>query len=438
MNRVGAVVWPLLVAAWLATSGMTTLASEPATVRIYRHDGMIHGVSARILDSVLDAAAREHDALVILELDTPGGLVDAAESMVKSILASKAPVCVFVGPRGAHAASAGFFLLMAADLAAMAPQTRTGAAHPISLGRANAPDDLALKKAAEDLSALLRTTAAQRGRPAELAEQAVRDARTWTAEEALQAHLIELIAADGTDLLHQLDGRVVVRPDGSRVTLSLAGARVVRHRLSWSRSVANVVLHPMLMALLLAIASLAIYIELTNPGLVLPGVVGVISLLVFLYGSSVLPVNYFAAALLAVGIVLFILEIKVISHGLLSLAGGGCVLIGLYLLFPRGVPGLTLPLGSLLPLAFVLIGLLTVVTVLVARAQRSRVTTGREGLIGQIGVVRGDLQAGGTVELHGESWTARALAPVAAGQAVRVVGHEGLVLIVEPVNHQGP
>ena len=168
-------------------------------------------------------------------------------------------------------------------IAAGAPLTRTGAAHPITAGGPNAPDDIALKKVAEDLSALIRSTATQRGRPPEIAERAVRDATSWTAEEALQNRLIDLIAGDGKDLLRQLDGRIVVRPDGSRVTLELANATIVRHEIEWGKRIAGVVLHPVVMALLLSIATLAIYIELTHPGLILPGVVGVVALLVFLY-----------------------------------------------------------------------------------------------------------------------------------------------------------
>ncbi|MFN7965240.1 MAG: nodulation protein NfeD [Acidobacteriota bacterium] len=424
-RRFGVVLIALLQCA------MATAAA--ASVRLYRHEGMIHGVTAAIIEDVLDTAAKKNDALVIVELDTPGGLVDASEQIVRAILNSPVPVCVYVAPRGAHAASAGFFLLLAADIAAMSPLTRTGAAHPITAGGPNAPDDIALKKVAEDLSALIRSTATQRGRPPEIAERAVRDATSWTAEEALQNRLIDLIAGDGKDLLRQLDGRIVVRPDGSRVTLELANATIVRHEIEWGKRIAGVVLHPVVMALLLSIATLAIYIELTHPGLILPGVVGVVALLVFLYGSSILPVNFLAAALIAVGVVMFILEIKVTSYGMLSLGGGAAILVGLYLLFPRGVPGLSLPLGSLVPVALTLIGALSAVTWIVSRAQRSPVMTGREQMIGAIAVTNTELAPEGKVFVHGELWSAKSERPTPAGTRVRVVGAKGLQLTVEPL-----
>ena len=318
----------------LSLAGALSAAWAAPVVRVHRHEGVIHGVSADILERVLADAAREGDALVIYELDTPGGLVDAAERMVQQILNSKVPVAVFVAPKGAHAASAGFFLLLAGDVAAMAPFTRTGAAHPITAGGENKEGDIALKKAAEDLSALIRTTARARGRPPELAEKAVRDAVSWSAEEALEARLIDLVVADRETLVRQLDGREIVRPDGTRVTLALADATLREHALDWVERMKDVVLHPVVMALLLSIAALGIYIEFTHPGLVLPGAVGAVALLIFLYGSRILPVNYLAAALVAAGIVFFILEIKVTSYGMLGVAGTASIGLGLWLPLP--------------------------------------------------------------------------------------------------------
>lgn len=419
----------------LALGALVLCSAAPSalanSVRVYRHEGIIHGVTAAVIEDLLERAAAAGDTLVVLELDTPGGLVESAERIVKAELNSKVPVCVFVSPRGAHAASAGFFLLLAADLAAMAPLTRTGAAHPIMAGGENNPDDIALKKSAEDLSALIRATAAARGRPVELAEKAVRDAASWTAEEALQAGLIDLVVPDGAALLRELDGRVLRRSDGTTVTLAVKDATVVRHTLEWKKRVAGVVLHPVMMALLLSIASLAIYIELTNPGLILPGVVGVVALLLFLLGSAVLPVNYFAAALVAVGVVMFILEIKVTSFGMLSLGGAAAVLLGLYLLFPRAVPGLALPVGSLLTVALVLIGGLSVISLLVARAQRSRIATGKEQMIGAVGEVRVALTPSGKIFVRGELWNAHSERNLPVGTLVRVVATEGLQLRVE-------
>lgn len=427
----------LLAPAAAADPARPAAGAEPL-VRVHRHDGLIHGVSADILERVLKEAERDDAALVVYELDTPGGLVDAAERMVQAILNSPVPVAVYVTPRGAHAASAGFFLLLAGDVAAMAPFTRTGAAHPVTAGGENQEGDLALKKVAEDLSALIRSAARARGRPPELAEKAVKEAVSWSSEEALELRLIDIIAPDLDDLLRQLDGRELVRPDGARTTLRLSQVRLDRPELEWIEQVKNVVLHPVVMALLLSLAALGIYIEFTHPGLILPGAVGAIALLVFLYGSRVLPVNYLAAALVALGIVFFILEIKVTSYGTLGLAGAASVGFGLWLLFPGSVPGLRLPLSVLLPIVLFLVAALGGVTWAVSRAMRRPPTTGREGILGEIGRTTSALDPEGWVFAHGELWRAKSAARIEQGEAIRITGVRDLVLLVERVREGAP
>lgn len=423
-----------LILAVLSCVVVTASAQESVpVVRVVEQEGMIHPVASAILAKAMTTARDNGEDLVVIELDTPGGLVEPAEDIVKDILNSPVPVCVFVSPRGAHAASAGFFILLASDVAAMAPVTRTGAASPIQLGGENQPDDVALKKISEDLSALMRSTARTRGRPADLAEQAVREARSWSAEEALEAGLIDVIANDLDELLAALDGREITRSDGSTQVLELAGARVVRHELRWGEELKRVLMQPTVLLLLLGIAALGIYLELTNPGLILPGVVGVISLLVVLYVSRTLPVNYFAIAMIAVGLVLFLLEIKVMSYGMLTLAGAACLSAGLWLVFPRSVPGWRVSLLTFVPVLVFIVGLVALVTWLVARTYRHPVNTGREGMIGLVGEVAQPLSPEGRVFVHGEYWNARSEVPVAAGQRVRVVAVEGLELVVEPV-----
>jgi membrane-bound serine protease (ClpP class) len=371
---------------------------------------------------------------VVIELDTPGGLVTAAEDFVKQILGSEVPVCVFVSPRGAHAASAGFFILLASDVAAMAPVTRTGSASPVQLGGENKEGDVQLKKISEDLSALMRATARNRGRPADLAEEAVRDARSWSAQEALEAGLIEVMANDLNELLGKLDGRQITRSDGSTEVLQLEGAEVVRHELDWGEEFKKVLMQPLVLLLLVGIAAVGIYLELTNPGLILPGVVGVAALLVVLYVSQTLPVNYFAFALIALGLILFILEIKVVSYGMLTLGGAVCLGVGLWFVFPRSVPGLGISMLTFVPVLVFIVGLVALVTFLVARTYRHPVNTGREGMVGLVGEASGELSPSGRVFVHGEYWNARATSPVPANARVRVVGVEGLKLIVEPVD----
>lgn len=422
----------------LTLCGAGGLARGAPVVVVHRLEGMIHGVSAQILEHALQQAVQDHAALFVLELDTPGGLVDATEDMVRAILNSPVPVAVYVSPRGAHAASAGFFLLLAGDIAAMAPVTRTGASSPIMATGENKEGDVALKKAAEDLSALLRSAARLRGRPAEVAEQAVKEAHSWTADEALAARLIDVIAENRGELLKKLDGREIQRADGAKTKLVLTNAEVVLFKPDWLEDMKNVVLHPTVMALLLAIAVLGIYVEFTHPGLILPGAAGAVALLIFLYGTRVLPVRYLAAALVVVGVVLFILEIKVVSYGVLAVSGAVAVGLGLWLLFPGNVPGLQVPLGALLPIILMVVGVAGFITWLVARTHRLTPTTGVEGLVGEEGETTSALAPEGTIFVHGEVWRARAPEPLAAGVRVRVLRSEGLLLYVERAQGGAP
>lgn len=421
---------PVLV---LVTALGWSAAQAAPCVYVLRQEGVIHGVSASILERALEEASRRKADLFVLELDTPGGLVDAAEDMVRGILASPTPVCVFVSPRyGAHAASAGFFLLLASDVAVMAPVTRTGASSVITLGGENKEGDLVLKKASEDLSALIRSAARARGRPPEIAEKAVREAKSWSAEEALEARLIDFIADDFDDLLRRLEGREVVRPDGRKQRLTLAGAEVLYHRLGWEERARNWILQPTVVILLLVLAGLGLYIEFNHPGLIFPGAVGVICLLIFLYASQVIPISFFGAALVLLGLVLFVLEIKVVSYGLLGAGGALAIALGLWLLFPANIPGLSVPWTTLISLIVFMVGVLALVTWLVAKAMREKVTTGREGIIGEEATATSPLTLEGTVFVHGEVWRARCNTPVDPGSKVRVVGSEGLMLLVEP------
>lgn len=407
-------------------------AQDEPTVRVHRLEGMVHGVSAAVLERVLIQAEESGDALVVLEMDTPGGLVVSAEDMISAILNSPVPVAAFVTPRGAHAASAGFFLLLAADVAAMSPVTRTGSAHPVTAGGQNTKEDIGLKKVAEDLAALIRSAAAARGRPADLAEQAVTEAKAWSAEEALEVGLIDLLVTDTEELVGRLDGREIIRSDGARQTLDLAGAKIIEHELTDLEEIKSVVLHPLVMGLLLVLAGIGFYIEFQNPGMFVPGLLGLACLLVFLYGTQVLPVNIFGLALVALGIVMFVLELKVPSFGLLTLGGGACVAAGLYLLFDSGVPGMEIPVGSILFLTAVMMIVVTGVGFLVVRAQRRSPTTGREGVVGEVGEAATALDPDGTVMVHGEFWAARADAPLPRGARVRVVAVlPGLKLSVE-------
>ncbi|MDH3283251.1 MAG: nodulation protein NfeD [Acidobacteriota bacterium] len=425
-----------LLSALLAGFETIALAAEDdaTIVRVYRHDGPIYGVPAMLLERALSRAAEDEVDLFLLELDTPGGELVSMRDMVEEILNSPVPICVYVTPRGAWAASAGFFLLLSADIAAMAPLTTTGAASPISSIGENKGDDIPFRKASEDASALIRAAARHRGRPVELAEKAVTEAKSWSSEEALEAGLIDLIAESREDLLARLNGREIVRGDGSKLVLRLDEPQIALHELDWREEFRKFMFHPAVMGLLLSIAMIGLYVEFTNPGLILPGVVGVICLLVFFYGSQWLPLNFFALALIGVGLVLFFLEIKVASYGMLSLAGAVCLGVGMYLVFPRTIPGLAIPMNSLIPILVFTIASIGGATFLVARSMRNRVTTGREGVVGLTGRATTDIDPTGTVFVRGEYWTARAGSRIGQGDQVRVVASHGLTLEVEPAS----
>ncbi len=405
--------------------------ASPPLVRVLHFDGMIHPASARAFTRALREAEARHAELLLVELNTPGGFVTSTRDIAAAILASKLPVCVYVTPRAAQAASGGFFVLLAADVAAMAPVTTTGAAHPITGSGHDTEEDIGLKKASEDLSALVRSAARMRGRPQELAEAAVRDAKAWNAEEALELGLIDHIAANRDELLAWLDGREIKRPDGSVIVLDLAGARIEEHHYEWKEEFAKILLQPWVMGMLLTIGMLGIYIEFQHPGLILPGIAGVLCLLIFAWGSQVLPVSFLGVALIALAMVLFILEIKVASFGMLTLGGVACLGAGLWILFPRDIPGLEISWMSMLPpliLAGFVVGF---VSYLVAKAQRQRVTTGREGMPGLVGEVTRALDPMGTIFVHGEYWSALAEGPIETGARVRVIRVDGLSLFVE-------
>ncbi|GAB4375892.1 MAG: nodulation protein NfeD [Acidobacteriota bacterium] len=439
MNRAWCIALGLVlasvVAGPVAEAGPEDTDASTPTVRVYRLEGAIHGASAQVLLRVLDEARRNGDSLVVIELDTPGGLVTSAQEMISALLNSEVPVAVYVSPKGAHAASAGFFLLLAADVAAMAPVTRTGSAHPVAPGGANDKDDVALRKVAEDLAALIRAAAEARGRPAKLAEQAVFEARSWSAEEALEAGLIDLIAQSTEELVERLDGREIIRANGERRTLKLAGARIVRHELTGSEQLKNMLFHPVVMGMLLLLAGIGFYIEYHNPGMFIPGLIGLVALVLFLYGTRALPVNLFGVALIALGIVMFVLEVKITSYGLLTIGGVACVSVGLYLLFDRSVPGLAVPAWAIVVLVGSMMAVVLPVMALVIKAQRRRPTTGREGVVGEVGESTTPLDPEGTVLVHGELWRARSVQPVPSGTRIRVrAALPGLMLEVEPLD----
>jgi membrane-bound serine protease (ClpP class) len=433
-RRFGALPALALAALLGAPSGASAAAATPAPARhvlVARLDSVLHPVAADFVRQAVTQAEAERAAALVLELDTPGGLLTSTRDITRSLLQSEVPVVVWVGPQGAQAASAGFFVLMAADVAAMAPGTNTGAAHPVGGGGEDIGGAMG-KKVEQDAAAQVRSLAARHRRNVELAEKAVLESRSFTAEEALQQRLIEVIAPTLPALLQQIDGRPFTRAEpGAQVRT--AGAEVRRLEMGAVQRFLATIAHPNIAYILLTLGFVGLYFELANPGVVLPGVVGAICLLLGFYALSVLPLNYAGVALVALAVVLFMAEVKVTSYGLLTVAGLFSLVLGSLMLFETPDLAVEVSRWLIAAVASALGVVIAFLTTLVVRTHRHRVTTGAEGLLGEYGVARTALSPAGKVFVHGELWRAVAEAPVTVGEPVEVVGREGLTLRVRPL-----
>ena len=393
-------------------------------------DDMIHPISDEFIGRAIDAAAERNCEAVLIELRTPGGLSDSMRSIVQKIVHSKVPVIVFVSPSGSYAASAGFFILEAADVAAMAPATNTGAAHPVLLGEKM--DDVMKVKLENDAAAFMRSIAQKRGRNVAVAESAVRESKSFTDQEALSQKLIDYIAADSPALLRAIDNKPLRRFDGTTMTLHVANKKVDTYDMSLKERILGHLMDPNVAFILLALGALALWAEFNHPGAVIPGVVGLISILLAVFALNLLPTRFAAFALLLAAFALFALEAKFATHGVLGIGGIICMIIGALFLVDGPIPQMRVRLltavGVSVPIGIIAIFLMS----LVLKARRNRVTTGGEGMIGEIGTAQTDLGPDGKVFVHGELWNAIATAPVASGQRVRVVAVEGLHVRVEP------
>jgi membrane-bound serine protease (ClpP class) len=406
----------------------TAEAREVLHVRVH---SIVHPVLADFLADAVEEADKARAAALIIELDTPGGLLTSTREITQSLLAARTPVVVYVSPSGSQAASAGFFILMAADVAVMAPSTNAGAAHPVG-GQGETIEGVLGKKAEEDAAAYIRSLASRYGRNQELAQAAVVESRSFSAEEALQARLIDLIAPGLPQLLLALDGRPVQRGDQT-VVMRTANSPIREYEMSGWRDLLGVIAHPNIAYILLTLGGLGLYFELMHPGAVLPGVVGAIFLVLAFFSLSVLPFSYTGLALIFLALLFFIAEIKVTSYGMLTVAGTICLVLGGLMLFKSSEPAMRVSLNLIGALAVLSLGTVGGLLALALRARRRPVTTGKEGMIHQHGVARSDLAPQGKVFIHGEIWDAVAQEPVTRGETVEVVGIRDLLLAVRPV-----
>ena len=401
------------------------------TVVSMKIDGNINPVAAQFIHRGIATAREQKAQCLVVRLNTPGGLLKSTRVIAGDILASPVPVVVYVAPDGARAGSAGVFITLAAHIAAMSPGTNIGAAHPV--GMRGEADKVMDEKTTNDAAAFIRTIAANRKRNVEWAEEAVRKSISVTANEALENHVIDLVAGSEKELLNRIDGRTVEIPAGA-TTLRTANARITSLEMSFGEKVLDVLSDPDMAYILLMLGLYGMLFELYNPGAILPGIVGVISLILAFYSLHTLPVNFAGLALIIFAVILFLLEIKIVSHGLLAIGGIVSLFLGSMMLIPAdpSSPGLEISRSVIIASTIVSALFFLFVLGLGLKAQRLKPVSGSEGLIGETGEARSDLEPLGTVWAHGEVWNAKSAGgKIRKGEKVRIVGITGLQLQVE-------
>lgn len=461
----------LLVAAFAADAptGAPADGAVPAKVIALRIDGVIGPATSDFIAHGFERARRANAGLIVLEMDTPGGLDTSMRAIIRDILASPIPVATYVSPSGARAASAGTYILYASHIAAMAPATNLGAATPVAIGggpspspggapdeaakprpesgkNGGAPDsapppkrgDAMSAKIENDAAAYLRSLAQLRGRDPDFAERAVREAASLSADEALKAGVIDVVATDFGDLLERLDGREVKLDSGNVVRLTTLAAAVEHVTPDWRHRLLAVLSNPQLALVLMMIGIYGLFFEFTSPGFGVPGVAGLICLLLALYAFHLLPVNWTGVALIAIGATLMLAEAFLPSFGALGIGGIVAFVVGGLFLMDAEAPGFGIPLAFLVGLALASAAVILAVGGLAARTRSRAVVSGREQLLGSGGVVTAVSPAGAWAQVQGESWQVRSIEPLAPGTRVRVTAVDGLILQVEPARAAEP
>ncbi len=408
--------------------------AAPAEVLKVVINDTIQPITEEYVGRAIDEAHRRNDQALLIEINTPGGLVDSTRKIIEKITASQVPVVIYVTPSGSRAGSAGIFILESADVAAMAPGTNAGAAHPVAVIGPFSPkiDDEMKRKIENDTAALMRSVVSKRGRNVEAAESAVRESKSFTEQEALSQHLIDYVASSEQDLFHQMEGKSFKRFSGETASLKVTGQSVVPFQMTLKEQILDYMMDPNIAFLLLAVGALSLYVEFNHPGAVVPGTVGVVFILLAVFALNLLPTRFAALGLIVGAFALFAAEAKFATHGVLTIGGIVLLTLGGLLLVDSPIPEMRVhlltALGVSIPLGFITAFLMTIAF----KARRNKIVTGVQGLIGETGVTRTALSPQGKVFVHGELWDAVSSSEIPAGQPVVVRRVDGLLLQVEP------
>ncbi len=406
---------------------------EPKVIHLF-FDGPIHAVTAEYVNRGIDHAQETNAEIVVLQIQTPGGVVDSMRSIISKIVNSKVPVIVYVAPSGARATSAGFYMMISADLAVMAPGTHLGSAHPVFGGDGGQDTEntkTMMKKATEDSVAYIKTLAEKRGRNIEQAEKAVRDSISFTETEALKLKLIDFVANDLNELLQKANGMTIKRFDGSQKKLNLDKPRVIAIEMTRRQKFLSFLADPNITVLLFSIGMIGIMMELYNPGAILPGIVGVISLALCFLSAQILPINYIGAMLIAFSVVLFVLELKITSYGLLTIGGIVSFILGATMLFDAPIPEMRISFKVIATSVFLIAATMAFLVFMVVALHRKKPVTGIQGLLQETGIAQTDIHENGRIFVHGELWNATSSEPIPKGEKVKIVSADGLTLRVE-------
>jgi membrane-bound serine protease (ClpP class) len=393
----------------------------------------IHPITDEYIGRALAEAQRNKDKALLIELNTPGGLLESTRNIIEKITAAPVPVIIYVTPGGSRAASAGFFILESADVAAMAPGTNTGAAHPVTIGGGKL-DDVMKQKLENDAAALMRSVVSKRGRNVEIAETTVRQSKSFTEQEALSQKLIDYVAPSEEDLFKQMQGKTVKRFNGQTETLNLVGEPVRTFDMTLKQRILAFIMDPNIAFILLAIGALALYAEFNHPGAVVPGTVGVVFILLAVFALNLLPTRFAAIVLILASFILFALEAKFATHGVLAMGGIVTMVLGALLLVDAPIPEMRVHLLTALavsiPLAIITVFLMSIAL----KARANKVVTGSQGLVGEVGIAQTPLSPQGKVFIHGEVWDAVSSTNIPAGQIVVVRQVDGLKIQVDPAS----